>query len=105
MDNVKITLGSVAVLLAIIGYMPYIRDVLGGRTEHHVYTWFILGLETSIAYGLQVTSGAGAGSWVTLVGAIACIFIFFLGIRNGKKDITKLDSCFLFCPWSPYSYG
>lgn len=81
--------------MTFIGYIPYIRDTLRKKTTPHVYTWFIWGLVTAIAYGLQVGGGAGVGSWVTLVVAVFCFLIFAIGLRHGKKDITKSDTVFL----------
>jgi hypothetical protein len=43
---------------------------------------------------LQVSGGAGAGSWVTLGAVIIAFVIFACGLRNGKKDITKSDTLF-----------
>jgi len=94
MDNTKTILSIIAIFLTFVGYYSYVRDTLKGKTIPHVFTWFIWGFETAIAYGLQVTSGAGVGSWVTLVAGLVCFFVFFLGMRNGKKDITKSDVAF-----------
>lgn len=94
MLELKIIISIIAILLTFIGYIPYIRDTFKKKTTPHVYTWFIWGLVTAIAYGLQVSGGAGVGSWVTLAVAIICLFIFALGMRNGKKDITGLDTMF-----------
>ena len=94
MQELKPIFGIIAVLMAFIGYIPYIRDTLQERTRPHVYTWFIWGLATAIAFGLQVSAGAGVGSWVTLAVAIICFFIFILGMRNGEKDITRTDTIF-----------
>ncbi|MBF8250371.1 MAG: hypothetical protein HW400_972 [Candidatus Levybacteria bacterium] len=94
MENTKTIISLFAILLAVVGYVPYIRDTLREKTKPHVYSWFIWGFETAIAYGLQVAAGAGVGSWVTLVAAIVCLTIFFLGMRNGKKDITLADTVF-----------
>ncbi len=96
MQEVKTIISIIAVLLTFIGYIPYIRDTLKGKTTPHIYTWFVWGLVTAVAYGLQVSAGAGVGSWVTLFVAIICFFIFALGLRNGKKDITKSDTIFFF---------
>ena len=92
--EIKTAISIIAVILTIVGYVPYIRDTLKKKTTPHIYTWFIWGLVTAIAYGLQVTSGAGVGSWVTFVVAIICFFIFALGLRNGKKNITRSDTVF-----------
>ncbi len=95
MLDLKTTISVIAVVLTFVGYFPYIRDTLNGKTTPHIYTWFIWALVTAIAFGLQVQGGAGAGAWITLSIVIACFTVFLLGLRNGKQDITKLDTLFL----------
>jgi hypothetical protein len=92
--DIKTIISSIAVILTFVGYIPYIRDTLSKKTTPHVYTWFIWGLVTAIAYGLQVSGGAGVGSWVTLAVVFVSFLIFVLGMRNGKKDITSSDTIF-----------
>ncbi len=94
MTDFKTSISIIAILLTFIAYIPYVRDTLHGKTTPHIYTWFIWGLVTAIAFGLQVEGGAGVGSWVTFAVVIACFFVFLLGIRSGKKDITNLDTIF-----------
>lgn len=94
MENAKTALSVAAIMLTIGGYIPYIRDTLKGTTKPHVFTWFLWGFQTVITYGLQINAGAGVGSWTTLAVAISCFLIFALGMRNGKKDITKSDVIF-----------
>lgn len=90
----KIVIGVVAVILSFVGYAPYLRDTINGKTKPHIYSWFLWGFVTLIAFALQVTSGAGAGSLVTLAVAVICFFIFGLGLKNGSKDIAKIDTVF-----------
>ena len=94
MQELKIIVGVVAVFLTFVGYIPYFRDTIQGKTTPHVYSWFIWGLVTAIAFALQVSGGAGVGSWVTLTVAIIAFAIFALGMRNGEKNITKIDTIF-----------
>lgn len=94
MQSVKIIISAIAVVLAFVAYVPYFRDTINGKTTPHVYSWFIWGFLTTIVYALQVSAGAGVGSWVTLSVAVISFLIFFLGLRNGKKDITKSDTIF-----------
>lgn len=94
MQETKTIISIIAVLLTFIGYIPYIRDTFQGKTKPHVYTWFIWGFVTAIAYALQVSAGAGVGSWVTLAVVIMMFSIFILGMFNGKKDITRSDTFF-----------
>lgn len=94
MPEIKIIISIIAVSLSIIGYIPYLRDTIKGKTKPHVYSWFIWTLLTGIVYGLQVSSGAGVGSWVTLAVTIIGFVVFLLGMHKGEKDITKSDTVF-----------
>lgn len=95
----KATLGIIAVVLSFVGYIPYLRDTIKGKTKPHVYSWFLWGFVTLIAFGLQVSKGAGSGSWVTLAVGLICLVIVGLGLKNGKKDITKSDTIFFVLAW------
>lgn len=94
--QIKNIIGILAVILTFIGYVPYFRDILKGKTIPHVYSWFLWGFVTAIAFALQMSDKAGMGAFVTLTAAIMCTAVFFLGMtRKGKKDITKSDTIFL----------
>jgi hypothetical protein len=93
--QIKAIISLVAILLIFIGYAPYIRDILNGKTRPHIFSWFIWGITTGIAYALQVSAGAGVGSWVTLCITLVLISVFFLGLKNGNRDIRKIDIVFL----------
>lgn len=90
----KEIIGTIAVALTFIGYVPYIRDTIKGRTTPHIYTWFIWGLVTAIAFGLQLSDNAGPGAFTTLAAAIVCFVIFGFGARQGARDITQSDTIF-----------
>lgn len=90
----KDIIGLVAVALTFIGYVPYIRDTIKGKTTPHVYTWFVWGLVTAIAFGLQVSDKAGPGAYVTLAAATVSFVIFGFGLRQGSKNITRSDTVF-----------
>ena len=95
MTELKDIIGIVAITLTFIGYIPYLRDVIHGRTKPHIYSWFLWGFVTLIAFALQVSAGGGIGSFVTLAASLMCLAVFVLGIRaKGKKDIKKLDTIF-----------
>ena len=94
MLTIKYLIGVIAVLLTFVGYVPYIRDTIKGKTKPHGYSWFLWGFVTIIAFALQVSGNAGIGSLVTLAAALVSFVIFALGLRNGKKDITKADTAF-----------
>lgn len=90
----KEVLGVIAVGLAFVAYIPYFRDILSGKTKPHVYSWFVWGFLTTIIFALQIKGGGGAGAWVTLSAGIFSFVVFFLGLKNGKRDITTSDTLF-----------
>ena len=93
--TIKNIIGIIAIALTFIGYAPYFRDLLKGKTKPHIFSWFIWAIVTSIIYALQVSAGAGLGALVTLAVAIISLFIFILGFKNGNKIIKKIDIVFL----------
>lgn len=90
----KELLGTIAVALTFAGYIPYIRDTIKHKTTPHVFTWFIWGLVTAIAFALQISHQAGPGAYTTLAAAIVCFIIFGFGVRQGNRNITKSDTIF-----------
>ncbi len=91
----KEIIGTIAVILTFAGYVPYMKHTIQGKTTPHVYTWFLWSSVSFIAFALQVSDGAGPGSFVTLAAAIAAFVVFLLGLRQGKKNITVSDTIFL----------
>lgn len=88
----KEVVGIIAVILTFVGYIPYIRDTINGKTRPHIYSWFTWAFVTFIIFALQILGHAGAGAYTTLAAAVLCLAIFILGMRNGHKDITRFDT-------------
>ncbi|MGI0134581.1 MAG: hypothetical protein ACREBW_06460 [Candidatus Micrarchaeaceae archaeon] len=78
-----------------VAYIPYIRDVIKQKTHPHIYSWFIWGLLSLLIALLQFQKGAGFGAYVTATAGLISMVVCFLGIRNGKKDITAADTAVL----------
>lgn len=87
----KIFLGYLTIIIAVIGYAPYFRDIFEGKTKPHVFSWFIWGLINVIAFFAQAVGHGGAGTWVTAFTAVACLTIAVLSFRNGEKDFSTVD--------------
>lgn len=85
-------LGILAVVITFVGYAPYVLDTIKGKTRPHIFSWFTWAFVTFIIFALQVLGHGGAGTYTTLATAILCSGIFILGLKNGKKDITKFDT-------------
>jgi hypothetical protein len=89
------TFGVVAVVLGVIGYLFYIRGIVQGKVKPHVFTWFVWGVLTSIAFFAQFVSGGGAGAWVTGLTALASFGFALVGLRSDSRMlIAKSDWIF-----------
>jgi len=84
-------IGLFSVLLAIISYSLYFRDIFKGQTKPHALTWLIWAILNSVIFIEQYSHDAGAGAWVTGVAALANIIIFLLSFKYGERSITRLD--------------
>ena len=94
-DYFKIVVGTIAALLAFVAYIPYLRDILRGKTKPHVYSWFVWGLTSLAIFALSFSDGAGAGSWTTLTVAVLCFAVCILGLRQGMRYVRTIDKVFL----------
>lgn len=96
MNNIKNGIGTIAVLLVFVGYIPYFQDIFKGKTIPHVYSWFLWGFVTTIAFALQISDNAGSGAFVTLAAAGMCGIVILLSfLKKNKRDITLSDTIFL----------
>ncbi len=91
----KETFAAIASVLAIIGNVPYIWDIIKGRVQPHAYTWFVWSLVTGIVFFGQVEKGAGVGAIPTAASGVFTLLIFFLSLKNGFKRVTRTDTFFL----------
>jgi hypothetical protein len=84
-------LGFLTSLILFIGFIPYLRDVLRGKTRPERASWLIWGILGSIAFASQYAEGA---SWSLLLPGIDTalgIIIFFLSIPYGTGGLAKRD--------------
>jgi hypothetical protein len=77
-------LGLAAVAVGLTGYVPYLWGMYHGRVRPHAFTWLLWGLLTGIAFAAQVAGGAGPGSWITGVTAVASLGIAAAAVRQSR---------------------
>lgn len=92
--NIKFVFGIMSSIIALVCFIPYIRDILKKQTKPHIYTWLIWSILQTIAVITQFKDGGGYGAWGLTVGVIFCFSIFLLSFKYGTKDIKKFD---IFC--------
>lgn len=96
MSDYKEVLGVLAIVIGVLAYIPYLRDLFKGETKPHVFSWLIWGLITAIAFFAQASRGAGAGIWVEIFTFFICMFVAGWALFRGEKNITRTDwICFL----------
>jgi hypothetical protein len=93
--TVKDALATLAIVLTFVGYSPYFRDLIAGRTTPHIFSWLVWSVVTTIIFALQLSAGAGLGAFVTLSVALISFAIFLIGLRKGHKNIKPIDVVFL----------
>jgi hypothetical protein len=92
----KDIIGGIAVILGLVAYLPYFRDILKGRVRPHPYSWLVWGLTSIVVFALQALHGAGAGAWTTATVAVISIIVCGLALRyGGRKTITAHDNLML----------
>lgn len=85
----------IAVVLAIVGNLPYLRDIIKKRVQPHPYTWLVWSIVSCIIFFGQLAKGAGIGAIPTAASEIFTIIIFFFSLQYGFKNIQKTDTLFL----------
>ncbi len=86
---------ALAVALTFYAFVPYIRDIVRGRTRPHVFSWMIWGVTTFIVLFAQWCAGGGPGAWVIgLSGAITLLIAALAWIHRGDLKITRIDWMF-----------
>jgi hypothetical protein len=91
MAETKTLLTVVALLLAILAYIPYFRDIFSGKTKPHAFTWLVWCVMSTVAFFSQVSDGGGVGTWVLAFTAVVNFIIFCFAIYRGQNTITSLD--------------
>ena len=55
--DIRVLLSIIATCIAVISYIPYLKDIWTGRTKPHAFSWFIWALLGYIAGVAQLSDG------------------------------------------------
>lgn len=91
----KETLAIIAGILAIVGNVPYLRDVIREKIRPHPYTWLVWSVVSGIVFFGQIAKGAGIGALPTGISELFTLGIFAYSLRYGFKNVTRTDTYFL----------
>ncbi|WP_372657232.1 hypothetical protein [Hydrogenophaga sp.] len=91
----KELLSALAMVLTVAGFLPYIRGILKGTVQAHVFSWVIWGTTTLVVFLAQLQAHGGAGAWAIGVSAGITVLIAALAFaRRGDLAITRSDWLF-----------
>ena len=84
-------LGYSSGILMMVSSVPYIRDIVKGKTKPERATWFIWSVVMMIAFFAQVASGGTFSTLLTVGDTIVVIVIFILSIKHGMAGWMMRD--------------
>jgi len=96
--NFTALLGQISGLFLIGGYIPYILELIKGKTVPNRTSWLIWSLSTILLLWSTHKTGTTEAIWVPVADALGCTIIFLLSIKRGtggwaKTDLISLGVC------------
>lgn len=91
----QVVLGIVAVVIGLVGYLPYFVDIIKRQIKPHAFSWLIWGILQFVVFFAAANKGGGAGTWAIGAPAALNIAIFIMALFVGEKQITKVDKASL----------
>lgn len=95
----KLSIAIIAAILAFVGNISYLKDVIKGNVQPHPYTWFIWSIVSLTTFFGGLAKGAGIGALPTGIAEGFTIIIFLLSLKYLFKGeaghIRRIDTYFL----------
>ncbi len=94
--NLQFLFISLAILLMLVSYYPYLKDILSKKTKPHIFTWVIWLITQGVASFAALSGGSIYSSIGLFAGTFMVLIIVLLSLKYGTKDIRKIDIITLF---------
>lgn len=91
MSEYKNILVVASIILSLISYASYFRNIFKGKIKPHAFTWFIWIFLNCIALAAQIAKGAGVAAWATAFTVIICLLVFITALWKGNKKFPLFD--------------
>jgi len=85
---------TIAIILIVSSYLPYIQDIFNGKTKPHPFTWIISTLLNLLNFILYLQNGGGSGTFTMLVVLIMTSIILWKSLTNFDQKIVLSDKVF-----------
>lgn len=87
----QFAVGIIALLLNLLGYIPYVRDIFRHKVKPHRITWGVWTILTTITAFNQVVNGGGYSSLFFISTALLVSIVFILSFKYGVGGASKID--------------
>lgn len=89
--------GLLAGIVGIVGYLPYIRDILRHKTKPDRASWLIWTLEYGVLFFAQLNKGATGSLWLVGLQTLGVVAVFALSFHFGMGKIDRRSAVLLAC--------
>jgi hypothetical protein len=89
--DIELIFGVSALVVNLIGYVPYFRGIFRGEVKPQRITWGIWTILTSIAFVNQVANGGGWSSLFFGSTTLLVVLVFLSSFKYGVGGKSKLD--------------
>jgi hypothetical protein len=89
--QIKIIFSTISVIIGLLAFLPYFKSAISNKTQPHVFTWLIWAITQGTAVVGLWLGGGGIGAISLTIGTFLVILVFFISLKNGKKNITRSD--------------
>src|SRR5690348_12334979 len=89
--SVPVVCGVIAGLVSMVDAVPYVRDIIRGRTRPYRATWAIWSVLAVTAFAAQTVDGAGWSLLMMGVQALSVATVFALSIGRGIGRLGPVD--------------
>jgi hypothetical protein len=95
MRDLAPVLAVLAALVGIADTIPYVRDIVRGKTRPHRGTWLIWGVLAIVVFWSQRADGASWSLIMTGSQAVLTSLVFLLAIRRGEGGLSASDAALI----------
>lgn len=87
----KDLLGSIAIVLTLVAFFPYVQSILKGATKPHMFSWIIWGSTTFVVFLAQLADKGGVGAWPIGVSGIITLYVALLAYMKKSDNTIKVS--------------
>jgi len=98
--DLKLLLGVFPLIIAVISYSLYFRDIYRHHTKPHAFSWLIWGTLAANGFLIQLGAGAGWGALITGATALGCLSISATAFLMKHTYSSHLDRALLLVAFS-----